>query len=143
MAVVSVTITSHRPRMQNNSPITYLGGNSMSRPLGDAVLDGIDFSIEGGSPDHYDELAQYLSSFSSTGKKVYLCAAPSVPAQMRGLGKPLRPICLIMFGSNFTTTRHANTCQGMLRTWNTHGTNGRAMPNGPKLSPPDIFLRMF
>ncbi|ONK64354.1 uncharacterized protein A4U43_C07F24940 [Asparagus officinalis] len=32
---------------------------SSSRPLGDAVLDGVDFDIEGGSPDHYDDLATY------------------------------------------------------------------------------------
>ncbi|PKA55755.1 Acidic endochitinase [Apostasia shenzhenica] len=36
----------------------YLGGQSPSRPLGDAVLDGVDFDIEGGSPDHYDDLAR-------------------------------------------------------------------------------------
>lgn len=36
----------------------YLGGTSHSRPFGDAVLDGIDFDIEGGSIDHWDELAR-------------------------------------------------------------------------------------
>ncbi|KAF8390482.1 hypothetical protein HHK36_025008 [Tetracentron sinense] len=30
----------------------YLGGKSPSRPFSDAVLDGIDFDIEGGSPLH-------------------------------------------------------------------------------------------
>ncbi|KAJ8748518.1 hypothetical protein K2173_003417 [Erythroxylum novogranatense] len=46
----------------------YLGGQSGSRPLGDAVLDGIDFDIEGGTTEHWDEL-----------KKVYLSAAPQCP----------------------------------------------------------------
>lgn len=69
----------------------YLGGTSSSRPLllGDAVLDGIDFNIEHGSPDHYDELAKYLSSFSSRGKKVYLSAAPQCVYQDKLLWKAL------------------------------------------------------
>ncbi|KAK1285083.1 hypothetical protein QJS10_CPB20g01429 [Acorus calamus] len=57
----------------------YLGGRSDSRPLGDAVLDGVDFDIESGSPDHYDDLARYLSAYSNQGKKVYLTAAPQCP----------------------------------------------------------------
>ncbi|XP_058106588.1 acidic endochitinase-like [Magnolia sinica] len=57
----------------------YLGGQSSSRPLGDAVLDGIDFDIEGGTNEHWDDLARDLSSYSSKGKKVYLTAAPQCP----------------------------------------------------------------
>lgn len=52
----------------------YLGGQSSSRPLGSAVLDGIDFDIEGNSsPNHYDDLAKALKSYSSS---VLLSAAP-------------------------------------------------------------------
>ncbi|XP_010915157.1 acidic endochitinase [Elaeis guineensis] len=57
----------------------FLGGQSPSRPLGDAVLDGIDFDIEGGTTQHWDELANYLSGYSAQGKKVYLTAAPQCP----------------------------------------------------------------
>ena len=39
----------------------FLGGQSSSRPLGAAVLDGIDFDIEGGTTQHWDELATFLS----------------------------------------------------------------------------------
>ncbi|PIA51752.1 hypothetical protein AQUCO_01100549v1 [Aquilegia coerulea] len=56
----------------------YLGGNSTSRPFGDAVLDGIDFDIEGGTESHWDELARYLKGFKSQ-KKVYLTGAPQCP----------------------------------------------------------------
>ncbi|KAI3967314.1 hypothetical protein MKW92_008121 [Papaver armeniacum] len=35
-----------------------------SRPLGSAILDGIDFDIEGGSSQHYGELAKYLKGYS-------------------------------------------------------------------------------
>ena len=62
----------------------FLGGGQSSsttpRPLGDAVLDGIDFDIEGGTPLHWDDLARYLKGYSSSsGKKVYLTAAPQCP----------------------------------------------------------------
>ncbi|CAK9134357.1 unnamed protein product [Ilex paraguariensis] len=57
----------------------FLGGQSSSRPLGEAVLDGIDFDIEGGTSQHWDELARYLSGYSKRGKKVYLTAAPQCP----------------------------------------------------------------
>ncbi|XP_072995763.1 acidic endochitinase-like [Typha latifolia] len=69
---------------------SYLGGSSSSRPLGAAVLDGIDFDIESGSADHYNELAQFLSQFSSQGKKVYLTAAPQCPYPDAFLGPALQ-----------------------------------------------------
>ncbi|KAI4348039.1 hypothetical protein L6164_008801 [Bauhinia variegata] len=53
----------------------FLGGESNSRPLGEAVLDGIDFDIEAGDGQHWDDLARALSGFSQQGK-VYLSAAP-------------------------------------------------------------------
>ncbi|KAK6135938.1 hypothetical protein DH2020_030321 [Rehmannia glutinosa] len=63
----------------------FLGGKSSSRPLGDAVLDGIDFDIEGGTNQHWDDLARYLSAYSNKGKKVHLSAAPQCPFLMPGL----------------------------------------------------------
>ncbi|OAY81613.1 Acidic endochitinase [Ananas comosus] len=42
-------------------------------------LDGIDFDIEGGTNQHWDELARYLKSYSKGGRKVYLTAAPQCP----------------------------------------------------------------
>ncbi|XP_042479949.1 hevamine-A-like [Macadamia integrifolia] len=68
----------------------FLGGTSSSRPLGEAVLDGIDFDIQSGSTQYYDNLARYLSEYS---KEVYLTAAPEcfdpdgylVPAIKTGL----------------------------------------------------------
>ncbi|XP_015878159.1 acidic endochitinase-like [Ziziphus jujuba] len=55
----------------------FLGGQSSSRPLGDAVLDGIDFDIEAGSGQFWDELARSLNGH--TERKVYLAAAPQCP----------------------------------------------------------------
>jgi len=55
----------------------FLGGNSPSRPFGDAILDGVDFDIEGGSKLHYATLALKLNDhYKSSRKKFYLTAAP-------------------------------------------------------------------
>uniref|UniRef100_A0ACD5VVC1 Uncharacterized protein n=1 Tax=Avena sativa TaxID=4498 RepID=A0ACD5VVC1_AVESA len=54
----------------------YLGGTSSSRPLGDAVLDGIDFDIELGGTKFWNNLATDLKKL---GKTVLLSAAPQCP----------------------------------------------------------------
>ncbi|XP_057741709.1 basic endochitinase-like [Arachis stenosperma] len=61
----------------------FLGGQSSSRPFGDAILDGIDFDIEGnrGDPENYAVLAKKLREYmdKNTWKKFYLSAAPQCP----------------------------------------------------------------
>ncbi|CAL9131061.1 unnamed protein product, partial [Musa textilis] len=57
----------------------FLGGSSANRPLGNAVLDGVDLDIEGGGPAHYDDLVRYLKAYSTAEKKVSLSAAPQCP----------------------------------------------------------------
>ncbi|GFS38775.1 chitinase A [Actinidia rufa] len=61
------------------SGITTWADNPLPAHLAQAVLDGIDFDIEGGSNQHWDDLARYLSGYSNRGKKVYLTAAPQCP----------------------------------------------------------------
>lgn len=68
----------------------FLGGHSSSRPLGPAVLDGIDFDIEGGTNQHWGDLARYLSGYSKKGKKVYLTAAPQCPFPDAWIGNALK-----------------------------------------------------
>ncbi|CAN6460892.1 unnamed protein product [Victoria cruziana] len=71
----------------------FLGGRSSGRPLGRAVLDGIDFDIERGSSQFYDTLATSLRARSSTrrrGRRVYLSAAPQCPFPDARLGPALR-----------------------------------------------------
>ncbi|KAL1342435.1 hypothetical protein HN51_029006 [Arachis hypogaea] len=67
----------------------FLGGQSSLRPLGDAVLDGIDFVIEGGQYHYWDDLAKNLSSYNNQSKKVYLTAAPQCPFPDTCLGTAL------------------------------------------------------
>ncbi|TYI32181.1 hypothetical protein ES332_A04G041300v1 [Gossypium tomentosum] len=68
----------------------FLRGQSASRPFGDAILDGIDFDIEGGTNQHWDDLAKYLSGYSQQGKKVYLTAAPQCPFPDAWVGGALK-----------------------------------------------------
>ncbi|KAL8049536.1 hypothetical protein ABFX02_06G025900 [Erythranthe guttata] len=65
------------------------GGGSAARPLGDAVLDGIDFDIELGTPLYYDDLVKFLKWFSRRGRKVYVTGAPQCPFPDRLLGAAL------------------------------------------------------
>ncbi|CAM0883690.1 unnamed protein product [Alopecurus aequalis] len=67
----------------------YLGGTSASRPLGDAVLDGVDFDIESGNSAHWDDLARELKKLSSSYRPVYLSAAPQCPFPDASLGPAL------------------------------------------------------
>ncbi|XP_031129115.1 hevamine-A-like [Ipomoea triloba] len=64
----------------------FLGGKSDERPLGDAILDGIDFDIEQGNGEHWDDLARFLSGYNS---KVYLSAAPQCPFPDQWVGGAL------------------------------------------------------
>ncbi|KAK1270000.1 hypothetical protein QJS04_geneDACA008124 [Acorus gramineus] len=66
----------------------FLGGSSSDRPLGPAVLDGVDFDMESYSP-HYDDLARFLSEYSKPESKVYLSAAPQCPYPDEALGEAI------------------------------------------------------
>ncbi|KAJ8765955.1 hypothetical protein K2173_020471 [Erythroxylum novogranatense] len=68
----------------------FLGGQSSTRPLGVAVLDGIDFDIEGGTNLYWDDLARYLSGYGKRGKKVFLTAAPQCPFPDAWVGNALK-----------------------------------------------------
>jgi len=72
----------------------FLGGagTSSSRPLGSAVLDGIDFNIETGEASHFDDLAKNLTSLykgDKRGRKYLLTAAPRCPYPDASLGPAL------------------------------------------------------
>ncbi|KAK7251880.1 hypothetical protein RIF29_35467 [Crotalaria pallida] len=73
----------------------FLGGQSSTRPLGPAVLDGIDFDIEGGSDQYWGDLAKFLKGYGKVGirkeqgKRVYITAAPQCPFPDAWIGKAL------------------------------------------------------
>ncbi|MQL73823.1 hypothetical protein Taro_006142 [Colocasia esculenta] len=71
----------------------FLGGKSSTpRPLGDAVLDGVDFAVVGKTWKdrmHWDDLARALANYSTGKKKVYLAAAPQCAYPDRTLKRAL------------------------------------------------------
>ncbi|KAG2409510.1 hypothetical protein LR48_Vigan01g098900 [Vigna angularis] len=71
----------------------FLGGQSASRPLGAAILDGIDFDIEGGSSKHWGDLARLLKGYygmmAKQRKQVYITAAPQCPFPDAWIGNAL------------------------------------------------------
>ncbi|KAL2550602.1 Acidic endochitinase [Forsythia ovata] len=99
---------------------TYLGGQSSSRPLGDAVLDGIDFDIESGSGQFWDELARALSRYSSQ-RKVYLSAAPQCPIPDAHLDTAIKTglfdYVWIQFYNN-GQCEYGGTVDNLLASWN-------------------------
>ncbi|KAG6494289.1 acidic endochitinase-like [Zingiber officinale] len=105
----------------------YLGGSSSSRPLGDAVLDGIDFAIEHGSPDHYGELAQSLLDLGKqAGTKVYLSAAPQCPFPDQHLGPALRAVTFDYVWVQFYNNRGCDYSSGVsaiVQAWSTWTSN--------------------
>ncbi|KAJ1642135.1 Chitinase 2 [Coemansia asiatica] len=59
----------------------FLGGNSQNRPFDNAVIDGIDLDIEGGSSIGYVRFVQRLRErfTESPGRRFYVTAAPQCP----------------------------------------------------------------
>ncbi|PSE32739.1 hypothetical protein C7G84_19350, partial [Acinetobacter baumannii] len=100
----------------------YLGGSSASRPLGDAVLDGIDFDIEA-TTEHWDDLARAVSALNSRGgAKVYLSAAPQCPYPDASLGKALQTglfdYIWIQFYNNPPCQYSGGDASNLITSWN-------------------------
>ncbi|XP_042481714.1 hevamine-A-like [Macadamia integrifolia] len=106
----------------------FLGGNvsSSTRPLGEAVLDGIDFDIEMGPTGYWDKLATYLSQYSKKGKKVYLTAAPQCPYPDKYLGTALNTglfdYVWVQFYNNNPCEYTSGNVTNLLNSWNTWAT---------------------
>eukprot|EP01018_Ginkgo_biloba_P039489 Gb_38192 [translate_table: standard] len=100
----------------------YLGGQSQSRPLGDAVLDGIDLDIEA-TTEHWDDLAKAISALSSRGNKVYLSAAPQCPYPDAYLGTALQlsgvfDYVWVQFYNNPPCQYASGDSSNLLASWN-------------------------
>jgi chitinase len=108
----------------------YLGGKSFNRPLGSAILDGIDFDIELGGSKYYDDLAKFLSAYSKSGKKVYLTAAPQCPYPDSHLGKALSTglfdYVWVQFYNNQPCEYRSGDITKLTSSWNTWVRNIKA-----------------
>ncbi|KAJ2287949.1 Chitinase 2, partial [Coemansia sp. RSA 2706] len=85
----------------------FLGGSGSQRPFDDAVLDGIDLDIEGGSTAGYAAyVAQLRSHFeASSDKSYYITGAPQCPFPDAMLGSTLNSawfdMVFVQFYNNF------------------------------------------
>lgn len=100
----------------------FLGGTSNSRPFGDAVLDGVDFDIEGGEP-HYAALARKLHDhYAGSRKKFYLTAAPQCPLQNNllhgALSTGLFDYVWVQFYNNPQCEFNSNNPSSFQSSWN-------------------------
>ncbi|KAF9187573.1 Chitinase 1 [Haplosporangium sp. Z 767] len=70
----------------------FLGGSSPTRPLDDAILDGVDLDIEGGSTAGYPAFIEELRTLYATDsrKQYYISAAPQCPYPDAYLGPTLQ-----------------------------------------------------
>ncbi|KAL2345867.1 hypothetical protein Fmac_007152 [Flemingia macrophylla] len=105
---------------------SFLGGKSAgSRPLGDAVLDGVDFDIEvGGGEGFYGALARRLFEHGKAGsRKVYLTAAPQCPfpdEHLKGaLSTGLFDYVWVQFYNNEECEFESSNPGKFQRSWNT------------------------
>lgn len=56
----------------------FFGGSSSTRPFGDAILDGLDLDLEGGSQDGYPAFINRIRSYTKkANKKFVLCIRPA------------------------------------------------------------------
>ena len=123
------------------SPYFTSGGQSNSRPLGDAVLDGVDFDIEKGGELYYGVLAKHLSEYSQKGKKIYLSAAPQCPFPdthlKRALNTGLFDYVYIQFYNNYCHYDSANPSafKASWNQWTSSSINARlflGLPASPE-----------
>ncbi|PFH47071.1 glycoside hydrolase family 18 protein [Amanita thiersii Skay4041] len=104
----------------------FLGGTSSTRPLGDAVLDGIDLDIEGGSSSGYAAFVKKIRSLASgSSKKYYVTAAPQCPFPDAFLGPVLDATefdaIYVQFYNNFCS--NANQGSFNFATWDDWAKN--------------------
>jgi chitinase len=108
----------------------FLGGKSSSRPLGDAILDGIDFDIELGSTQHWEDLAKHLKAYSKHGRKVHLGAAPQCPFPDAFLGTALNTHLFnyvwVQFYNNAPCQYSSGNITNLVSSWNRWTTSIKA-----------------
>ncbi|XP_054784465.1 acidic endochitinase-like [Prosopis cineraria] len=101
----------------------FLGGSSNSRPLGDAVLDGVDFDIEAGDGQHWDELAKALKGLN---QQLILSAAPQCPFPDAHLSTAINPglfnYVWVQFYNNPPCMYTSGNINNLLSSWNQWNT---------------------
>jgi len=89
----------------------FLGGKSTTRPFGNAVLDGIDMDIEGGTQTGYKAFLTTLRKLMDGGSKpYYISAAPQCPYPDYWIGATLNAVpfdaVFVQFYNNYCGLDH-------------------------------------
>ncbi|KAH6917558.1 class III chitinase [Coprinopsis sp. MPI-PUGE-AT-0042] len=91
----------------------FLGGSSSTRPFGNAVLDGVDLDIEGGTSAHYAAFINRIRSRAGNGKKYYITAAPQCVYPDAALGGVLNEVAFdavyVQFYNNYCGLQNFNS----------------------------------
>ncbi|XP_022957794.1 acidic endochitinase-like [Cucurbita moschata] len=123
----------------------YLGGQSSSRPLGNAVLDGVDFDIEAGSGQFWDELARKLKGLG----QVIISAAPQCPIPDAHLDTAIKTglfdFVWVQFYNNPPCMFTDGNTNNLLNSWNQWSTfpAGKlfmGLPAAPEAAPSGGFI---
>ncbi|KAJ9085070.1 Chitinase 2 [Entomophthora muscae] len=91
----------------------FMGGNHEYRPFGDAIVDGIDLDLEGGSQDNYDTFLGRLQEYYKTDDRKYLVtAAPQCEFPDRNLQRIMETAhvdaVFVQFYNNFCGVQNYN-----------------------------------
>ncbi|CAI0442716.1 unnamed protein product [Linum tenue] len=113
----------------------FFGGSSSARPfgppLGHAVLDGIDFDIEGGTTHYWGDLARFLKHHSNDGqKKVYITGAPQCPYPDAWIGRAISTglfdYLWVQFYNNPPCQYSGGSIDGLQNAWDQWTSSGHA-----------------
>ncbi|KAF8074691.1 glycoside hydrolase family 18 protein [Lyophyllum atratum] len=116
----------------------FLGGSSSTRPFGDAVLDGVDLDIEGGSAPGYVAFAKKIQSLAKgASKKYHLTAAPQCPFPDAYLGDVLNSVPF-----DAVYVQYNNFC-GVGNYDNTNAWNYATWDNWAKTKSPNKDVKVF
>lgn len=102
----------------------FLGGQSNSRPLKEAVFDGVDITNERGSWDNWSKLGDELGKlYKKQGKKFYLSAAPqcsSLDSSSHSIPQPVifDYISVQFYGDNAICQYVNGRLEGFWESWN-------------------------
>ncbi|KAG0086475.1 Chitinase 1 [Podila epicladia] len=103
----------------------FLGGSSATRPLDDAILDGVDLDIEGGPTAGYPAFIAELRSLFATDsrKQYYITAAPQCPFPDVYLGATLQAawidMVFVQYYNNFCGTQAYGSFNFNFDQWDT------------------------
>ncbi|KAF9460547.1 glycoside hydrolase superfamily [Collybia nuda] len=116
----------------------FLGGSSSTRPFGDAVLDGVDLDIEGGSSTGYAAFVTRIRSHANgASKKYYVTAAPQCPFPDAWLGSTLNAV-----GFDAVYVQYNNFC-GVQNFNNPNAWNFNQWDNWAKTVSPNRNVKVY